>query len=103
MERTFRVLPSSRVFRIEVYRQEDDSDDVMVLQNKEHIDWTAGDRIENLRFRLFDEGERQVALTQKIAQNVKVDVCVFLHFALYTRERAVKVLKGVNDMNVWFR
>ncbi|KAK3546292.1 hypothetical protein QTP70_025718 [Hemibagrus guttatus] len=73
VERTIHILPSSRVFRIEVYRQEDESDDVMVLQNNERIDWTVGDSIGSLHFRLFDEGERQVALTQKLAQNVKVN------------------------------
>ncbi|MCI4377610.1 hypothetical protein PGIGA_G00205450 [Pangasianodon gigas] len=73
VERTVRILPSTRVFRIEIYRQEDDSDDVMVLQNKERINWTAGDTLGSLRFRLYDEGGRQVALTQRLAHNIKVN------------------------------
>ncbi|XP_060788894.1 structural maintenance of chromosomes flexible hinge domain-containing protein 1 isoform X2 [Neoarius graeffei] len=74
VERTIRILPSTRVFRIEIYRQEeDDSDDVLVLQNKECIKWTAGDTLGSLRFRLYDEGGRQVALTPKLAQNIKVN------------------------------
>lgn len=83
MERTIRILPSTRIFRIEVYRQEDDSDDVMVLQNKERINWTAGDTLGSLRFRLYDEGGRQVALTQKLAHNIKVVVFAFLHFSVH--------------------
>ncbi|KAF5895762.1 structural maintenance of chromosomes flexible hinge domain-containing protein 1, partial [Clarias magur] len=73
VERTVRILPSTRVFRIEVYRQEDDSDDVIILQNKERINWTAGDTLGCLHFKLFDEGGRQVALTQKVAHNIKVN------------------------------
>ncbi|XP_017327848.1 structural maintenance of chromosomes flexible hinge domain-containing protein 1 isoform X1 [Ictalurus punctatus] len=73
VERRIRILPSTRVFRIEVYRQEDDSDDVMVLQNKECINWTAGDTLGSLRFKLYDEGGRQVALTQRLAHNIKVN------------------------------
>lgn len=84
VERTIRILPSTRVSRIEVYRQEEDLDDVMVLQNKERIKWTAGDTLGSLHFRLYDEGGRQVALTQKLAHNIKVNrFCVFLHFSVY--------------------
>uniref|UniRef100_A0A4W4DSQ1 SMC hinge domain-containing protein n=1 Tax=Electrophorus electricus TaxID=8005 RepID=A0A4W4DSQ1_ELEEL len=73
VERTLRVLPSTRVFQVEVYRQEEDSNDVMVLQNMERIDWTAGDTLGSLRFRLYDEGGRLVPLTPKLANNIKVN------------------------------
>ncbi|KAI4890516.1 hypothetical protein NFI96_011443 [Prochilodus magdalenae] len=73
VERTLHILPSTRVFRVEVYRQEEDSDDVMVIQNMERIDWTAGDTLGSLRFRLYDEGGRPVPLTQKLAHNIKVN------------------------------
>ncbi|XP_047666813.1 structural maintenance of chromosomes flexible hinge domain-containing protein 1 [Tachysurus fulvidraco] len=73
VERTIRILPSSRVCRIEIYRQENDSDDDIVLQNKEHVNWTAGDTLGSLCFRLYDEGGRKVALTQSLAQNIKVN------------------------------
>uniref|UniRef100_A0AAR2JQU3 SMC hinge domain-containing protein n=1 Tax=Pygocentrus nattereri TaxID=42514 RepID=A0AAR2JQU3_PYGNA len=73
VERTLRVLPSTRVFRVEVYRQDEDSDDVMVIQNMERIDWTAGDTLGSLRFKLYDEGGRLVPLAQKLAHNIKVN------------------------------
>ncbi|ROL42214.1 Structural maintenance of chromosomes flexible hinge domain-containing protein 1 [Anabarilius grahami] len=41
VERQLRILPSSRISRLEVYRQEEGSDDVMVIQNSERIDWTV--------------------------------------------------------------
>lgn len=71
MERKLRVLPSSRVARLEVYRQEEGSD-VMVLQNSERIDWTAGDTLGSLNFRLYDEGERLVSLPPKLTSKIKV-------------------------------
>uniref|UniRef100_A0A8B9H856 Structural maintenance of chromosomes flexible hinge domain containing 1 n=1 Tax=Astyanax mexicanus TaxID=7994 RepID=A0A8B9H856_ASTMX len=71
VERSLRVLPSTRVFRVEIYRQ--DSDDVMLIQNLERINWTAGDTLGSLRFRLYDEGGRLVPLTHKLAHNVKVN------------------------------
>ncbi|TSL34555.1 Structural maintenance of chromosomes flexible hinge domain-containing protein 1 [Bagarius yarrelli] len=67
VERIIRVLPSSRVFRIEVYRQEDDSDDVMVIQNKERINWTADvdviDQYGNKTDALNAEGMKAVSVS----------------------------------------
>ncbi|XP_030635022.1 structural maintenance of chromosomes flexible hinge domain-containing protein 1 [Chanos chanos] len=73
VERTLRVLPSTRVSRIEVHRRDDGSDDVMVLQNLERIDWTAGDTLGSLCYRLFDEGNRLVPITPKLAPKIKVN------------------------------
>ncbi len=72
VERKLRVLPSSRISRLEVYRQEEGSEDVMVLQNAERIDWTAGDTLGNLRFKLYDEGNRLVSLLPKLTSKIKV-------------------------------
>ncbi|XP_056603015.1 structural maintenance of chromosomes flexible hinge domain-containing protein 1 [Triplophysa dalaica] len=72
VERKLRVLPSSRVARLEVYRQEEGSD-VMVLQNSEAIDWTAGDTLGGLNFRLYDEGDRLVSLPPKLTNKIKVN------------------------------
>lgn len=72
VERQLRILPSSRIARLEVYRQEEGSDDVMVLQNSERINWTAGDTLGNLHFRLYDEGNRLVSLLPKLTSKIKV-------------------------------
>ncbi|XP_051997338.1 structural maintenance of chromosomes flexible hinge domain-containing protein 1 [Xyrauchen texanus] len=73
VERKLRVLPSSRVSRLEVYRQDEGSNDVMVLQNLERIDWTAGDTLGNLYFRLYDEGDRPIGLTPQLTNKIKVN------------------------------
>ncbi|XP_051523356.1 structural maintenance of chromosomes flexible hinge domain-containing protein 1-like isoform X2 [Myxocyprinus asiaticus] len=73
VERKLHVLPSTRVSRLEVYRQEEGSNDVMVLQNLERIDWTAGDTLGNLHFRLYDEGDRPICLTPQLTGKIKVN------------------------------
>lgn len=74
MERKLRVLPSSQISRFEVYRQEEGSDDVMVLRDGKPIDWLAGDTLGNLRFKLYDEGNRLVSLQPQLTSKIKVRV-----------------------------
>ncbi|RVE58686.1 hypothetical protein OJAV_G00196640 [Oryzias javanicus] len=64
-----KVLPSSRVARIEVYSQSED----LVLRNKEKISWPAGGSLENLCYRLFSECGVEVALTTDITSKIKVN------------------------------
>ncbi|XP_051755172.1 structural maintenance of chromosomes flexible hinge domain-containing protein 1 [Ctenopharyngodon idella] len=79
VERQLRILPSSRISRLEVYRQEEGSDDVMVIKNSERIDWTAGDTLGSLHFRLYDEGNRLVSLLPKLTSKIKVNWTAELH------------------------
>ncbi|CAB1349523.1 unnamed protein product [Coregonus sp. 'balchen'] len=69
VQRDLRVVPSTRVSRLEVYSQEDVDSlvDSMVLRDKEKIDWTAGDLLENLHYRLYDEGGREVNWTADVS------------------------------------
>ncbi|XP_036377090.1 structural maintenance of chromosomes flexible hinge domain-containing protein 1 [Megalops cyprinoides] len=71
VERTLRITPSSRVARLEIFSQE--GENVMVLEDKEKIGWTAGDTLEHLHFRLFDEGNRNVPITASLAKKIKVN------------------------------
>ncbi|KAM3843332.1 structural maintenance of chromosomes flexible hinge domain-containing protein 1-like [Diretmus argenteus] len=64
------VVPSTRVSRIEVYRQDDDD---LLLKDKDKIEWEAGDLLENLRYRLYDEGGRKVSLTPELTSKIKVN------------------------------
>uniref|UniRef100_A0A8C2FGC6 Structural maintenance of chromosomes flexible hinge domain containing 1 n=1 Tax=Cyprinus carpio TaxID=7962 RepID=A0A8C2FGC6_CYPCA len=73
VERKLRVLPSSQISRFEVYRQEEGSDDVMVLRDGKPIDWLAGDTLGNLRFKLYDEGNRLVSLQPQLTSKIKVN------------------------------
>ena len=44
--RELKVVPSKRVSRLEVYRQED-GEDTTVLKDKEKVDWAVGDTLDN--------------------------------------------------------
>lgn len=69
------VQPSRCVWRMEVYRAlgEGSDGDVMVLKNQERIDWTAGDMLGDLHYRLYDQADRPLPLSTQIAQNIKVN------------------------------
>uniref|UniRef100_A0A8C5HK37 SMC hinge domain-containing protein n=1 Tax=Gouania willdenowi TaxID=441366 RepID=A0A8C5HK37_GOUWI len=56
------VLPSTRVVRMDLYSHEDD----LVFKNNDKIEWPAGGVLENLFYKLYDEGGREVALNAKI-------------------------------------
>ncbi|KAF6737652.1 Structural maintenance of chromosomes flexible hinge domain-containing protein 1, partial [Oryzias melastigma] len=62
-----KVVPSTRVARIEVYSQTED----LVLRNKEKISWPAGGLLENLCYRLFNERGVEVPLTADITSKIK--------------------------------
>ncbi|XP_062336135.1 structural maintenance of chromosomes flexible hinge domain-containing protein 1 [Osmerus eperlanus] len=70
--RELKVVPSRRVSRLEVYRQED-AQDTTVLKDKEKVDWAVGDTLDNLCYRLSDEGGRTVTLSEELALKVKVN------------------------------
>ncbi|XP_063062611.1 structural maintenance of chromosomes flexible hinge domain-containing protein 1 [Engraulis encrasicolus] len=73
VERKVRVLPSRSVSRVEAYRLDADCDAPMVLINMERIDWTAGDTLGNLFYRLYDEGEKEIPISPELAQKMKVN------------------------------
>ncbi|KAJ8277635.1 hypothetical protein GJAV_G00077890 [Gymnothorax javanicus] len=71
VERTLKITPSRWVAKLEIFSKEDEN--VIVFGDKENFGWTAGDVLENLYYRLFDEGNRDVPITESIAQKVKVN------------------------------
>ncbi|XP_076617902.1 structural maintenance of chromosomes flexible hinge domain-containing protein 1 [Chaetodon auriga] len=68
--RQLKVLPSTRVSLMDVYSE---SDENLVLRNKEKIEWQAGDLLENLFYKLYDEAGREVPLSPEIASKIKVN------------------------------
>lgn len=63
------VVPSTRVSRMDLYSQDDEH---LVLRNHEKIEWLAGSLLENLFYKLYDEAEREVPLTDAIASMIRV-------------------------------
>ncbi|CAL8293613.1 unnamed protein product [Lota lota] len=66
------VVPSTRVGRLEVYCQ-DAEGCILVLKDKEQVEWKAGDLLENLYYRLYDEGQRLLPLDHVTSSNMKVN------------------------------
>ncbi|XP_034562664.1 structural maintenance of chromosomes flexible hinge domain-containing protein 1 isoform X2 [Notolabrus celidotus] len=66
--RNVKVVPSRRVFRMELLQ--DDMN--LVLKNKDKIEWLAGGSLENLFYKLYDEADREVLLSEEIAARIKV-------------------------------
>ncbi|KAK2886592.1 hypothetical protein Q8A73_020538 [Channa argus] len=65
-----KVMPSTKVSLMEVCSRDDE---ILVLRNNEKIDWLAGGLLENLFYKLYDEGGREVPLTAEIASMIKVN------------------------------
>ena len=66
------IVPSTRVSQLQIYSGE--GEDEMTLTNKEKIEWVAGDALENLFYRLYDEGGKEVPLSEEHAALIKVCV-----------------------------
>lgn len=75
--RELRVIPSTRVSHLELYCEDDE--DTTVLKDREKVEWEAGDVLENLYYRLYDEGGREVPLTDGQASRIKVFLLTFNH------------------------
>uniref|UniRef100_A0A8C9W890 Structural maintenance of chromosomes flexible hinge domain containing 1 n=1 Tax=Scleropages formosus TaxID=113540 RepID=A0A8C9W890_SCLFO len=70
VERKIRVTPSGRVARLEVFSQQEDG--IIALKDGEKIGWTAGDILQNLYYRVFDEADRPVPITTALGKKIKV-------------------------------
>uniref|UniRef100_A0A8C9QY59 Structural maintenance of chromosomes flexible hinge domain containing 1 n=1 Tax=Scleropages formosus TaxID=113540 RepID=A0A8C9QY59_SCLFO len=71
VERKIRVTPSGRVARLEVFSQQEDG--IIALKDGEKIGWTAGDILQNLYYRVFDEADRPVPITTALGKKIKVN------------------------------
>uniref|UniRef100_A0A8C9TQ52 Structural maintenance of chromosomes flexible hinge domain containing 1 n=1 Tax=Scleropages formosus TaxID=113540 RepID=A0A8C9TQ52_SCLFO len=81
VERKIRVTPSGRVARLEVFSQQEDG--IIALKDGEKIGWTAGDILQNLYYRVFDEADRPVSLFNP--QHLKTtNVCSAVSFLPFT-------------------
>ncbi|KAK7881734.1 hypothetical protein WMY93_030143 [Mugilogobius chulae] len=63
------VIPSKRVNSIKIYKKDVD----LELKNSEKINWMAGAVLEDLYFKLYDEGNREVPITEEVASKIKVN------------------------------
>ncbi|XP_066579517.1 structural maintenance of chromosomes flexible hinge domain-containing protein 1 isoform X2 [Amia ocellicauda] len=71
VEKTVKLVPSRHVARLEILSV--DGDKATLLKQDDEISWTAGDSLQNLIFRLYDEGDREIPITAGLAQKIKVN------------------------------
>ncbi|XP_054620867.1 structural maintenance of chromosomes flexible hinge domain-containing protein 1 [Dunckerocampus dactyliophorus] len=71
------VIPSTRLTQIEVGSQNNGN---LIFRDNDKLEWPAGGLLDNLYYKLYDEGGRQVFPTAEIASSIKVnwtgDVCL---------------------------
>ncbi|XP_074549592.1 structural maintenance of chromosomes flexible hinge domain-containing protein 1 [Halichoeres trimaculatus] len=67
--RDVKVFPSRRVSRMELTQK----DMTLVLRDNDEIEWPAGGLLENLLYKLYDEADREVPLSEELAKRIKVN------------------------------
>ncbi|XP_061877558.1 structural maintenance of chromosomes flexible hinge domain-containing protein 1 isoform X1 [Entelurus aequoreus] len=70
VEREIVVVPSTRLTRIELWKQNDGN---LVLRDKDEIKWPAGGLLDDLCYKLYDEAGTEVPPTAEIASSIKVN------------------------------
>lgn len=71
VERKLSVVPSGRITCLQVFRELDKKE--VLIDEHEEIVAVAGEYIKGLRFKLLDEGDRELEITDKIADRVRVN------------------------------
>ncbi|KAG8442141.1 hypothetical protein GDO86_011078 [Hymenochirus boettgeri] len=60
VERTVKVQPSSRVAKLHILSM--DGEKAFQIKHQEEIEWIAGDTMQNLIFKMYDEGDRNIII-----------------------------------------
>ncbi|XP_054840467.1 structural maintenance of chromosomes flexible hinge domain-containing protein 1 isoform X2 [Eublepharis macularius] len=71
VEKTIKLLPSSRVARLQVFSMEGEK--ATRIKDGDEIRWIAGDVMQNLIFQMYDEIEREIIITSTLAEKIKVN------------------------------
>ncbi|XP_060631107.2 structural maintenance of chromosomes flexible hinge domain-containing protein 1 [Anolis sagrei] len=71
LEKTIEILPSSRVAKLQIFSVEGEK--AIHIKDQDEIKQIAGHVMQNLIFRMYDEGERDIIITQNLAEKIKVN------------------------------
>ncbi|XP_036028961.1 structural maintenance of chromosomes flexible hinge domain-containing protein 1 [Onychomys torridus] len=71
VEKTIKLLPSSHVARLQIFRVEGQK--AIQIKHQDEVNWIAGDVMRNLIFQMYDEGEREINITPSLAEKIKVN------------------------------
>ncbi|XP_061452282.1 structural maintenance of chromosomes flexible hinge domain-containing protein 1 isoform X2 [Rhineura floridana] len=71
LEKTLKLLPSSRVARLQIFSV--GGEKAIQIKHQDEINWIAGDVMQNLIFQMYDEGEREIIIIPALVEKIKVN------------------------------
>ncbi|XP_041101320.1 structural maintenance of chromosomes flexible hinge domain-containing protein 1 [Polyodon spathula] len=71
IEKTIKLLPSTRAAKLQIFCLEGQK--AIEIKHQDEISWTAGDSLQNLIFKMYDEGDREIIVTPALAEKIKVN------------------------------
>ncbi|XP_055489430.1 structural maintenance of chromosomes flexible hinge domain-containing protein 1 [Leucoraja erinacea] len=71
VEKVIKLLPSTQVAKLQIFSM--DGQKAIPIKHQDEIDWIAGDIIQHLIFRMYDEGDRQIVVISSLAEKIKVN------------------------------
>ncbi|XP_073406986.1 structural maintenance of chromosomes flexible hinge domain-containing protein 1 isoform X2 [Dendrobates tinctorius] len=71
VEKTIKLQPSTNIAKLEILRVEGDK--TINIKHHDEIKWMAGDMVQNIIFKIFDEGDREIIITPELAEKLKVN------------------------------
>ncbi|MGH0181960.1 UNVERIFIED_CONTAM: hypothetical protein FKN15_010217 [Acipenser sinensis] len=71
IEKTIKLLPSTRAAKLQIFSLEGQK--AIEIKHQDEISWTAGDSLQNLIFKMYDEGDREIIVTPALAEKIKAN------------------------------
>ncbi|XP_069777834.1 structural maintenance of chromosomes flexible hinge domain-containing protein 1 isoform X2 [Narcine bancroftii] len=71
VEKVIKLLPSTQVAKLQIFSK--DGQKAIPIKHQDEIDWIAGDIIQDLKFQMYDEGDRQINVNSSLAEKIKVN------------------------------
>ncbi|CAH2284879.1 structural maintenance of chromosomes flexible hinge domain-containing 1 [Pelobates cultripes] len=71
VEKSIKVQPSTNVAKLQIFSV--DEDKATQIKHEDEIEWIVGDTMQNLIFKMYDEGEREIDISSLLAEKIKVN------------------------------
>ncbi|KAG9479018.1 hypothetical protein GDO78_012604, partial [Eleutherodactylus coqui] len=71
VEKSIKLQPSTKIAKLQILIVEGGK--AIHIKHQDEIRWMAGDLMQKLIFQIFDEGDREILITPKLAEKIKVN------------------------------
>ncbi|OCT76683.1 structural maintenance of chromosomes flexible hinge domain-containing protein 1 [Xenopus laevis] len=71
VERSIRLEPSTHIAKLEILSV--DGEKAIQIKHQDEIEWLAGDIMQNLILQMYDEADRNIIITEELAEKIKVN------------------------------